>query len=155
MGGCGKINHAAQAPGPKNFFSKTIDKQIKKCYTIIVLREEQKNNEVNKMARYLVSGMASVAVQIEVEADNPEDAIAVAYDKCCDLESFVGNGGMDQIVGVPNDVEDMSLDPCGVEWGDADLVETDDDDVDDNDFDDDDVDEMGFNPYEGCYDYDC
>lgn len=51
------------------------------------------------MTKFRVPFESSVAIFVEVEADNKEEAIELAYKKV-HLSSFVGNGGKDKLIGV-------------------------------------------------------
>ena len=39
---------------------------------------------------------------VELEAEDKEEAIEKAFDECSSLDTFVGNGGTDKMVGVCN-----------------------------------------------------
>lgn len=62
------------------------------------------------MNLYRVYGHTSVNVIIEVEADSEEEAYKKANETRCCLESYVGNGGMDKLVGVDGDDESVAVD---------------------------------------------
>lgn len=68
--------------------------------------------------KYNVYGSVKVWVTIEVEADDAEHAIEVAYDEFGGLSGYAGNGGLDKLVGT-ND-RNVSLD---VGDSDADFTE--------------------------------
>lgn len=72
------------------------------------------------MSKWLVYGMAYVAVQIEVEAEDKESAIEEAGNKLADLDSYCGNGGTDKLVGV--DLEEASLCPDGIVYDEAEYL---------------------------------
>lgn len=72
------------------------------------------------MARYMVYGKALVDVQIEVEAEDREEALEMAYNTLDDLEAYAGNGGMDKIVGV--DLEEAAICPNGIEYEDVEYL---------------------------------
>lgn len=52
------------------------------------------------MKKYVVYGKVSTWVCVELEAEDKEDAIERAYDECSSVMAFVGNGGIDKIIGV-------------------------------------------------------
>ena len=52
------------------------------------------------MPKYRVEGTTGVYVSIIVEAEDEDEAIEKAYEQEPGLTSFVGNGGMDKLVGV-------------------------------------------------------
>lgn len=69
--------------------------------------------------RYRVRGTTTVDVFIEVVADSPDEALIQAQDDLCGLSTYVGNGGMDKLIGV--DGENESVEAGGeIEWDDAD-----------------------------------
>lgn len=72
------------------------------------------------MARYMVYGKALVDVQIEVEAEDREEALEMAYNTLDDLEAYAGNGGLDKIVGV--DLDEASISPNGIEYEDVEYL---------------------------------
>lgn len=51
------------------------------------------------MKKYIVTGYTRVTVEVEVSAENKEDAVKKAYDNIC-IDSYCGNGGVDKIIGV-------------------------------------------------------
>lgn len=69
------------------------------------------------MKTYIVKGTAFVAVSIEVEAENEEEAMEIAYDIQNDLDSFCGNGGTDKLVGTS--LDECSLYPIGITYDSA------------------------------------
>lgn len=51
------------------------------------------------MKKYIVTGYARVTVEVEVAAENKEEAIEKAYDNVC-IDSYCGNGGSNKLIGV-------------------------------------------------------
>lgn len=51
------------------------------------------------MKKYIVTGYASVTVEVTVEAENKEEAIKKAYDNVS-IDNYCGNGGTDKLIGV-------------------------------------------------------
>ena len=74
--------------------------------------------------KYRVKGRVSVDVTIEVEADSAEEALEVANDELCGLNQYVGNGGMDKLIGVDGDNESVDA-PGEIEWTDAEELDED------------------------------
>lgn len=60
--------------------------------------------------QYTVTGTATVTVCIEVDVDDKEDAIDVAYEEFGGIHSFCGNGGMDKLIGVSGTHESIEID---------------------------------------------
>lgn len=52
------------------------------------------------MKKYLVTGKVAAFISVELEAENEEEAIEKAYEECSGPMNFVGNGGVDKIIGV-------------------------------------------------------
>lgn len=52
------------------------------------------------MKKYIVTGYTRVTVEVTVEAENKEEAIEKAYEECSGPMNFVGNGGVDKMIGV-------------------------------------------------------
>lgn len=52
------------------------------------------------MKKYVVSGKVAAFISVEVEAENEEEAISMAYEECSGPSSYVGNGGCDKLIGV-------------------------------------------------------
>lgn len=52
------------------------------------------------MKKYIVSGKVTAFISVEVEAENEEQAIEMAYEECSGPSSYVGNGGYDKLIGV-------------------------------------------------------
>jgi len=75
--------------------------------------------------KFRVTGKTTVEVTIEVEADSIEHAKEVAYDELCGLQCYVGNGGMDKLIGVDGETETVSADG-EIEWTDAEELDEDD-----------------------------
>lgn len=50
--------------------------------------------------KYAVYGKVTVFVCVELEAEGKEDAVEKAFDECSSLDAFVGNGGVDKMIGV-------------------------------------------------------
>ena len=62
------------------------------------------------MKKYVVSGKVSAWVCVELEAEDKEEAIEKAFDECSVLDAFVGNGGVDKMIGVCNtDTAEVSI----------------------------------------------
>lgn len=53
------------------------------------------------MKKYIVTGYARVTVEVEVAAENKEEAIEKAYDNV-GIDSYCGNGGSNKLIGVCN-----------------------------------------------------
>ena len=51
------------------------------------------------MKKYIVTGYTRVTVEVEVAAENKEDAIEKAYDNV-GIDSYCGNGGSNKLIGV-------------------------------------------------------
>lgn len=60
--------------------------------------------------RFRVYGYTTVTVVVEVEADSEQEAYEVALDQRNTLNAYVGNGGMDKLIGVDGDEESVSAD---------------------------------------------
>ena len=75
------------------------------------------------MKKYRVLGVVEVMVAKEVWANNEEEAYEKAADQLETLESYLGNGGDDKLIGV--DGQDESVDTCGnlIEYNDIELLE--------------------------------
>lgn len=52
------------------------------------------------MKKYVVYGKVTAWVCVELEAEDKEEAIEKAFGECSSLDSFVGNGGVDKMIGV-------------------------------------------------------
>lgn len=52
------------------------------------------------MKKYAVYGKVVAWVCVELEAKDKEEAIEKAYEECSGPSNFVGNGGVDKIIGV-------------------------------------------------------
>lgn len=52
------------------------------------------------MKKYIVSGKVTAYIEVELEAENEEEAIEKAYEECSGPMNFVGNGGCDKLIGV-------------------------------------------------------
>lgn len=60
--------------------------------------------------KYAVYGKVTVFVRVELEAEDKEDAIEKAFDECASLDAFVGNGGVDKMIGVcDTDIAEVSI----------------------------------------------
>ncbi len=60
--------------------------------------------------KYAVYGKVTVWVCVELEAEDKEEAIEKAFDECSALDVFVGNGGIDKMLGVCNtDTAEVSI----------------------------------------------
>ena len=57
------------------------------------------------MKKYIVSGKVTAYIEVELEAENEEEAIEKAYEECSGPMNFVGNGGYDKLIGV-SDTDD-------------------------------------------------
>ena len=74
------------------------------------------------MKKYRVYGTTVVTVTKEVWAINEEEAYKKAFDKLTGLTSFVGNGGMDKLVGVYDDDASVNADN-NIEYDDYEILE--------------------------------
>lgn len=62
------------------------------------------------MKKYAVYGKVATLVRVELEAENKEEAIEKAFDECSSLDAFVGNGGVDKMIGVcDTDTAEVSI----------------------------------------------
>ncbi len=52
------------------------------------------------MKKYAVYGKVATWVRVELEAKDKEEAIEKAFDECSFLDAFVGNCGIDKLIGV-------------------------------------------------------
>ena len=52
------------------------------------------------MKKYIVTGKVTAFISVEIEAENKKEAIEKAYEECSGPMNFVGNGGVDKIIGV-------------------------------------------------------
>ena len=60
--------------------------------------------------KYAVYGKVAVWVCVELEAEDKEDVIEKAFDECPALDTLVGNGGVDKMIGVCNsDTAEVSI----------------------------------------------
>lgn len=75
--------------------------------------------------KYAVYGRVTAWVCVELEAEDKEEAIERAFDECSSLDAFVGNGGVDKMLGVQNtDTAEVSI-SCGddVEYTEAEEID--------------------------------
>ncbi len=77
------------------------------------------------MKKYAVYGKVAVWVCVELEAEDKEEAIEKAFDECSSLDTFVGNGGTDKMVGVCNTDTAVVSVSCGddVEYTEAEEID--------------------------------
>ncbi|RRJ62420.1 hypothetical protein EHV15_05240 [Paenibacillus oralis] len=75
------------------------------------------------MAKYKVWGNFTGAVSITIEADSEDEAFDKAYAEFQGIGSFVGNGGIDKLIGVYEDNESIDADGAEVHWNEAEKVE--------------------------------
>lgn len=77
------------------------------------------------MKKYRVLGVIEVVVTKEVWAHSEEEAYAKAANQLSTLESYLGNGGSDKLIGV--DGSDESVDTFGntIEYNDIEVLEDD------------------------------
>ena len=77
------------------------------------------------MKKYRVYGVVEVVVTKEVWANSESEAYEKAADQLDTLESYLGNGGDDKLIGV--DGQDESVDTCGntINYNDIEVVKTD------------------------------
>lgn len=68
------------------------------------------------MKKYTVHGKFEGSVSIEVEAKSAEDAFEKAYEEFGGISGYVGNGGIDKVVGVSGRNESIDCDYAEVEW---------------------------------------
>lgn len=62
------------------------------------------------MKKYVVCGKVVAWVCVKLEAEDKEDALEKAYEECSGPMNFVGNGGVDKIIGVCNtDTAEVSI----------------------------------------------
>ncbi len=62
------------------------------------------------MKKYAVYGKVATWVRVELEAENKEEALEKAYEECSGPMNFVGNGGVDKIIGVcDTDTAEVSI----------------------------------------------
>lgn len=75
------------------------------------------------MKKYRVIGVVEVVVTKEVWAYNEEEAYEKAFDQLATLESYLGNGSDDKLIGVEG--QDESVDTCGneINYNDIELLE--------------------------------
>lgn len=52
------------------------------------------------MKKYAVCGKVVAWVCVELEAEDKEEALEKAYNECSGPMNFVGNGGVDKMIGV-------------------------------------------------------
>lgn len=73
------------------------------------------------MARYIVRGTVLVNVETTVEADSEEHAYEVAANERPELSDYVGNGGIDKLIGVDGELESVESSDT-IEWNEAELL---------------------------------
>ncbi len=61
------------------------------------------------MKRYNVHGTVPVVVTITVEAENENEAIEIAARKFKGVHAYVGNGGLDKLIGVDGSNESIEV----------------------------------------------
>ena len=89
--------------------------------------------------RYRVCGHTTVTVTIEVTADTEAEAYEVALNNLNTLQSYLGNGGDDKLIGVDGTNETVATDEQ-IEYDDIELLGPAIEDDDDEDWEDDDDD---------------
>jgi len=74
------------------------------------------------MNKYRVYGHTTVTVAIDVVANSKKEAYEVALDERAALTAYVGNGGLDKLIGVDGEDESVSAD-CEIKYDDIELLE--------------------------------
>lgn len=75
------------------------------------------------MKKYRVMGVVEVAVTKEVWANNEEEAYEKALDQLTTLESYLGNGGDDKLIGVEGQGESVETFGNEINYNDIELLE--------------------------------
>lgn len=86
---------------------------------------------------YEVTGTCTITIKKRVLANSPEEALEKAEETFGGIESYLGNGGDDKLIGVDNDSESIFASDY-IEWDENDIVITDDDRIDKDEEDEDD-----------------
>lgn len=76
------------------------------------------------MKKYKVYGQYTITVMKEVWAADEDEAINKADDRFGGVIEYVGNGGVDKLIGVSQDDESVAADGM-IEWQDAEELEDD------------------------------
>lgn len=82
--------------------------------------------------RYKVYGHTTVTVVVEVTAESEAEAYEEALNQRCSLDSYVGNGGTDKLIGVDCDEEYVTADN-EIEYDDIELLGPADDEDEEDD----------------------
>ena len=75
------------------------------------------------MKKYRVMGVVEVVVTKEVWAYNEEEAYEKALDQLTTLESYLGNGGDDKLIGVEGEGESVETFGNEINYNDIELLE--------------------------------